>query len=629
LDISLLLVLDDFEVNLEARDGEYLLQPEAAKVLEALVWAIKDTYAPHRLILTCRYQFASPQLQHFYQQPLDSMRGADLRKKCSRLSAFGAASQVEEALQAEAKRLADGNPRLLEWLDKVLVDATVDQEVILQGLAEENSVELREQVLAEELLQQINPPLREMLARGLVFKLPVPREALVTVCAGIPQLEQQLARAVSLGLLAVSPDGGLRVPRILPLELGENQGLFKEAAEVLYRLWREEGEDEQLEIHRLAMRGKVEKIAIEVAHRLTSHWIKRSRYRETVELCQKTLGTVTDYRLVHNLAFAEHQLGEVEQASQDYQQALAICPTADEKEKSAIIHNLGSLKANTGDIPGAIALYEQSLEIKESIGDLQGKAATLHQRGILKTNTGDIAGAIALYEQSLEIKESIGNMQGKASTLHQLGSLKANTGDIPGAIALYEQSLETFESIGNLQGKASTLHNLGNLTADTGDIPGAIALYEQSLETFESIGDLQGKAATLHEMGRLKANTGDIPAAITLYEQSLEITESIGNMQGKAATLHEMGMLKANTGDIPAAITLYEQSLEITESIGNMQVKASTLAMLGQLLVTAQEDYKTGLDYLQQSLDILQHLQSPEAENVKEIIADVKKRIKN
>jgi hypothetical protein len=117
-----LLVLDDFEANLEPRNDGYVLQPEAVTVLEALVWAIGDTYARHRLILTCRYDFESTLLQDFYKQPLEGMRGADLRKKCSRLTAFDAKSQVDEALQSQARRLADGNPRLLEWLDKVLLN---------------------------------------------------------------------------------------------------------------------------------------------------------------------------------------------------------------------------------------------------------------------------------------------------------------------------------------------------------------------------------------------------------------------------------------------------------------------------------------------------------------------------
>jgi hypothetical protein len=297
-----LLVLDDFEANLEPRNDGYVLQPEAVTVLEALVWAIEDTYAPHRLILTCRYDFESTLLQDFYKQPMDGLRGADLRKKCSRLPAFDAKSQVDEALQSQAIRLADGNPRLLEWLNRVLLNldppqpplkrgeqSTVGE--ILAGL-EADPVELQEQVLPQALLAQIDQPLEEMLQQGLVFELPVPREALAAVCEGIPNLEQQINRAVALGLLEVSPDSSLRVPRILPLKLPEDaETLHKQAAEVLYRLWWDEAEssteEQQQEVYRLALRGKAEKIAVEVANILLTQWLYRSRFREVIKTAKK------------------------------------------------------------------------------------------------------------------------------------------------------------------------------------------------------------------------------------------------------------------------------------------------------------------------------------------------------
>ena len=163
-----LLVLDDFEVNLESREDTYVLKPEAASILEALVWAINETYTPHRLIITCRYDFSSTQSPYFYKQPLEALRGADLEKKCDRLAAFSGESEVDEALQSPAKRLADGNPRLLEWLDKILLDKTVDQKAILESL-EANPVELREQVLAETLLEQMDESMREFLSRGSKF----------------------------------------------------------------------------------------------------------------------------------------------------------------------------------------------------------------------------------------------------------------------------------------------------------------------------------------------------------------------------------------------------------------------------------------------------------------------------
>ena len=55
----LLLVLDDFEWNLEPRQGRYVLKAGVADILSDLVWAIQEAGCNHRLIITCRYEFQS------------------------------------------------------------------------------------------------------------------------------------------------------------------------------------------------------------------------------------------------------------------------------------------------------------------------------------------------------------------------------------------------------------------------------------------------------------------------------------------------------------------------------------------------------------------------------------------
>nr|WP_322653602.1 tetratricopeptide repeat protein [Nostoc sp. CmiVER01]MDZ8122982.1 tetratricopeptide repeat protein [Nostoc sp. CmiVER01] len=667
-----LLVLDDFEVNLETRNESYVLQPEAAEVMKALVWAIKENSTSHRIIITCRYDFEFTQLQYFHKQPLDALQGADLQKKCDRLTAFSAKSQVDEALKSQAQKLADGNPCLLEWLDKILQNTTVDVAAILNRLAAD-PVELREQVLAEALLQQMDTTMREMLSRGLVFELPVPREALAAVCDTIPNLPHYISRAIALGLLEVSHDEALRVPRILPVHLPEDgEALHKQAAEVLYRFWWEgteiPTEKQCLEIHRLALRGKVDKIAVEIAGKLARHWRNQSRFREAVQLCKSTLEISENYLVLHGLAACEQELGDVSKAQEHYQQALDNCPAEDEKEKAEIIHSLGYFKASRGQISEAIALYEQSLALSEQIGNVQLKAATLQHLGYIKADRGEINEAIAIYEQLFALNEQIGDVQGLAEMLHEMGRLKANTGEIEQAITLYEQSFALSEQIGHVQGQASTFHQLGTIKADRGEIEQAIVLYEQSLALKEQIGDVQGKAATLHELGNLKANTGEINEAIALYEQSLALNEQIGYVTGqvttlvclmklkadrgeineaiafyqqslaiieqfddvkiKATILNNLGYLKENTGEINEAIALYEQSLALDEQIGNVQGQAITLWCLGEI-AEQQGDYNKALDYLQPALEILQRIQFPDAEGVRQMVARVQDLIRN
>ncbi|MBD1813836.1 tetratricopeptide repeat protein [Microcoleus vaginatus DQ-U2] len=129
----------------------------------------------------------------------------------------------------------------------------------------------------------------------------------------------------------------------------------------------------------------------------------------------------------------------------------------------------------------------------------------------------------------------------------------------------------------------------------------------------------------MHPLAGIYANQGEVAKAIAFYEQSLELQEKIGNVQGKAATLHQLAGIYADLGEVAKAIALYEQSLELKEKIGDVRGKAATFAMLGQLLAHKKGDFDKALNYLQQSLDILQHLRSPEAETVRRIIAEVQR----
>ncbi|MEQ9667525.1 tetratricopeptide repeat protein [Coleofasciculus sp. G2-EDA-02] len=561
-----LLVLDDFEVNLESRNGGYVLQPEAAEVLEALVWAIQDNYAPHRLIITCRYDFESSQLQYFYKQVMDSLRGADLQKKCNRLTAFGSESQVDEALQAQAQRLADGNPCLLEWLNKKLQNSTVNKEMILQRL-EADPVELREKVLAKELLKQIDQPMREMLSRGLVFELPVPREAFIAVCRGgfrdkltgntdnseakpaLNNVDEYINRAIALGLLEVSPDELLRVPRILPLELPEDAGnLHRKAAEVLYRLWWENAEEisekQGEEIHRLALEGKAKNMAIEITINLVISANSHSLYLKARQLCELTLeNTETeDSRILHQMAIAEQHSGEIKKAEEHYQQALKNCPQDDKEQRAAIIFHFATLKTDQ-----------------------------------------------KYFEE---------------------------------AIKLYDQCLATFENIGNTIGQAQALNSLGLIKAKWGYIEEGIALLEKSMLIFESIDHNRGKAGVLKCLGTLKIAQGKVEEAILDYQESIELDDRV---ESKAVTLSTLGIIQSSKGNTDEAITLYQEALAIYKGIGDILGKGITLKMLGQLLADRKKQFTTALDYLQQSLEILQRFQSPETEEVRQIIANVQK----
>jgi tetratricopeptide (TPR) repeat protein len=452
------IVLDDFEVNLEDRgDGQWVMQPAVVPVVQGLLEGIERSQRSHRVLITSRYEFGLPQRvqSKVHREPLAGLRDGDLKKKCDRLAAFSSAA-IDQVLRERAIALSDGNPRLLEALDLVLRDAETDQAAILAAMARA-TVAFREAVLVAQLLAQQSSALRAMLSRGLILELPV-AAAIFAEVAGASA--DEIGRAVSIGLLEVFPHGELRVPRIVDLKIPQVEELAEKAAQVLYRVWWEEAnesstEAQRLEIHRLALLGKVAAIAGEIGDQLASQWIDQSRFREAVQLCKSTLEVTEDFRIRHELARAEAPLGETKQAIADYQKALADCPDSEDRtilrEKAAIIHNLAGTYAQQGQVSEAIALYQQSLELDEQIGNVQGKAATLRGMAGIYEQQGQVSEAIALYQQSLELDEQIGNVRGKAETLKMMGQLLAAAGDFDTAIAHLQESLAILQRIQSWQ----------------------------------------------------------------------------------------------------------------------------------------------------------------------------------
>ncbi|MBD2455513.1 tetratricopeptide repeat protein [Nostoc sp. FACHB-87] len=639
-DKPVLLVLDDFEQNIpqeNVADGSLRMTTAAYDVLAALCAALAENQAESRLIVTCRYLEENTLPPHrLHLESLAAMGEADINKIYWQLD-----GDVQLQLKKQRLlKIADGNPRLLKWLVEVVQLPDVAEEELLTKL-EGVQLKFRENILAETLLNALEDEEKQFLAQLSVFRLPVTIEIINSVSSCSLRLRSvsesqvevsqsqvelnspfptpRLLSEVEVNSLVTERSAALSLskgrsilPKLISLSLVESATTYakqtpeyrvttilapllqpllteeewqttqKAATQIIYRSWWEEvdnkNEEQAREIVRLAVLAQEKEIAVSVGDDIANSWVNSSRYVETWELCQAILQLGDDYRILGTIARAEETLGFVKEALTHYEQALELCPEDDLTRKAATLHNMAGLKAQQGDVTGALALVQQSLNITDSINDVQGKAATLHEMAGLKAQQGDVTGALALYQQSLDITDSINDVKRKAATLHEMAGLKAQQGDVTGALALYQQSLDIKESINDVRGKAATLHQMAGLKAQQGDVAGALALYQQSLDISDSINDVKTKGAILHAMAGLKAQQGDVTGAIALYQQSLDISDSINDVRGKAATLHQMAGLKAQQGDVTGAIALYQQSLDIKESINDVRGKATTLA---------------------------------------------------
>jgi len=541
-DKPLLLILDDFEANLEMRNGLPVPSVEAKAVIEALSFAILKSEAAHRLIITSRYQFDIRESAYLLHEQLTALDKSDVSKKVSRLEKSKVKDSDEiKKLKQQAIQVADGNPRLLEWLFAILSENGLDYEKILSKMAEKET-EFRENILAEELLKQQEPELRKMLALASVYELPVPKEAVEAVCKEIADLEKHLERAAALGLIeetTLKEETLFRVSRILlpvlkgdlPEDMEELSRIATHALDKWFKLG-SFSEEQMLEIHRLSLAGKVKEIAAKIAEILATEWYDQSRFREVVSLCNNTLNVIgNDYRVVLCLARAQESLGEIENALKNFQQALQDCPDKDETNKTTAIINMALfIYHNKGQAEEALTMLREAADISERIGDFHGKTYTLHNMAHIYHNHGQTEEALTMFREAADISERIGNVRVRAYTLHEIARIYLSQSKTEEALKLFYESLDLKESIGNVQGKAATIHNIAMIYQNQGKIEEALTMFREAAD----IGDFRGKAFTLTTMAQLLAyEKGDIENALIYLKESLEIYEKIGSPEAE------------------------------------------------------------------------------------------------
>jgi hypothetical protein len=211
--IPCLFVFDDFEQgNLEERAGGHVLSGEMAQILPALLKAIRESGSGSRVIITSRYQFPAPAGTTIRVEPLETLSDVEQAKKVANLPNLRPGSVTAQVgIRDRAIEAASGNPRLLDWLDKIVADPALDVDDLIAAI-EIETARFRENILARKLLDAQTVGLRAMLAKVNVVELPVPA-ATVYAIHDHADAASHVRRAVQLGLLEEGTDPETGEPR--------------------------------------------------------------------------------------------------------------------------------------------------------------------------------------------------------------------------------------------------------------------------------------------------------------------------------------------------------------------------------------------------------------------------------
>jgi tetratricopeptide (TPR) repeat protein len=262
-----------------------------------------------------------------------------------------------------------------------------------------------------------------------------------------------------------------------------------------------------------------------------------------------------------NRGNAHADQGDLPAAIADYDQAIALNP-----QYADAHNNRGNARANQGNLPAAIADYDQAIALNPQY------AAAYYNRGLVRYTQGDLPAAIADYDQAIALNPQ------HTGAYNNRGLAHANQGNFSAAIADYDQAITL-----NPQ-HTGAYYNRGNARVNQGDLPAAIADYDQAIALNPQYADAYNNRGLTH------ANQGDLPAAIADYDQAIALNPQY------PGTYYNRGNAHANRGNLFAAIANYEQAIVLNPQYAAAYYNRGLVRYVQKQVDEAIIDYRKALE---------------------------------
>ncbi|KKG01772.1 hypothetical protein DU31_17945 [Methanosarcina mazei] len=543
--LRFLIILDNFEDCLDENRKD-IENPELKAFLQQL---LNNTYTCTKFIITTRYDFDP--LEGRLPESIEHISLPELHFPQTNwlMNNYTELADLDIRKKKQIYDIIGGHPWTIGKFAKLSSVQGVDSLMLdLKPLKKE----LMEFTLLEKSFSKLDSEAKKLLLYASIYDEAVPAEALSWIMGDekddSPSIVEPLQKLIQCGLISKEQE--------------YDQTVYMEHT-IVRNFAQDKLKKESLDKKKLLIR--VGRYYENLADQTKNIWdiLKARDYyfeAEDFESANEIVESTSD-RLIRwgHIELAMNLLNE------------SINSTSGETKTNAE-YTLATIYHRLGDLNTALKIYNNIKYKYEERGSNRGVrwiAAVLHAIGIIHQDQGNYEEAVKLYNQSLKIKEELGDKSGIASTLHQLGNIHYFQGNYEEAVKLYNQSLRITEEIGDKSGIASTLHQLGTIHSHQGNYEEAVKLYNQSLRTFEELGDKRGIASTLHQLGNIHSHQGNYEEAVKLYNQSLKIKEELGDKGLIATTLAQLGTIHEEKEEHELALQFYFTAFKVFDILGS------------------------------------------------------------
>jgi two-component system, NarL family, sensor kinase len=268
-----------------------------------------------------------------------------------------------------------------------------------------------------------------------------------------------------------------------------------------------------------------------------------------------------------------------------------------ERGRAAAIVNEGNVSMSTGDYPGALALFEQALEIQKSIGDVRGAATSINNMGNVYLSQGILEDALMHYKAALKIRLSGHDQKGVSDCYNNIGIVQYHRGNLQVSLKAYMASLKIVKMLNDKNAIARSYNNIGSINLMLGDFEGARRSFTGAIKMQQELGDSIGLGRSYNNLANIDLGEGKYPEALQNFKTSLLIKERTHDYMTIASNYINIGnvhyvQIGLQTDSVKhralmdTAHANYFKALEWAQAIGDRQSMAQTYNSIGTVYVS-------------------------------------------
>ena len=288
--------------------------------------------------------------------------------------------------------------------------------------------------------------------------------------------------------------------------------------------------------------------------------------------------------------------GHLDQAIAMYQRAFNILQELGEHYKTgAVLNNMAIDYVNEGKVDRGEQLYRQAKFHFEQAGDRNLTALTIGNIGDILYLRGDLAGAQRMYQQALEIQESLDH-NSPGYLLYRLSDVNLQLSRISDAHQLAQRAIDSLRlNQGGYGYLTGALMVFGEVLKAEGDLPGARREFEEALATAQKIGQQAGIGEAREELADLDLEDGQIDQAEPLLRPAIAQFEKEKTDPDILSAYTVLSRALLIQGKVDEARHAIEHAVEMGRTNSDPDLKLSLAIQSARVEMTDRQTGNAGL----------------------------------